>query len=346
MIRMIERDERVEFPDALLDMRWTKCTVCGTEHCKSLCPTCNKIAKQSVRLTVSITGTVRCTSVKKFKGEVVYATIQNGNLLYIYSEGNTLYRESGRVVADVTVDHRTVFGISGGTTLIGKGNKVIEIDELGNRIVKGVDMNAGIPTFAASNDTYYTTENGAIMKSQPIASKFIGMVLPEHTTIYAGKSFGFGYSVAGGIRSAFVFSDSGIIDGIELISFYGQVLATKCYFSGDYCWWMISVQEKGKTVNRCMVVDKFGKVIAKTESIGGDGAWMSNISGKCANGSSMLSTTTDGIVLVKAENGAVTVAATYPDTKLYVDFNSQLFLSKEGLFVVDTDEINLLVIGK
>jgi serine/threonine protein kinase len=346
MLKMIERDERIEFPELLLNMRWTKCSVCGVEHCRTLCPTCNKVAKQAVKLTISVTGTVRCTSVRKFKGEIVYAAIQNGNLLYIYSEGGSIYRETGRKIADMTIDHKTVFGICGNTTLVGRGNKLVEIDESNNRIVKGVDTNAGMPTFAASNDTYYTTENGSVMKSQPIASKFIGMVLPEHTTIYAGKNFGFGYSVAGGIRSAFVFSDGGLIDGIELIPFYGQVLGTKCYFSGDYCWWMISVQENGRVVNRCMVVDKFGKVLARAEGIGNDGAWLSTITGKCANGTSLFSITSDGMVLVKAENNAVSVSSVYPDTKNYVDFDSQLFLSKEGMFVVDADEINLLVIGK
>lgn len=63
-IAMFERDARGEFPRGLIEnMRWTTCSVCGTEHARASCPVCKQVATAAVQSVTVVRGAVTATRI-------------------------------------------------------------------------------------------------------------------------------------------------------------------------------------------------------------------------------------------------------------------------------------------
>jgi hypothetical protein len=172
----------------------------------------------------------------------------------------------------------------------------------------------------------------------------VGDVLPGQTRFWVGPAFGFGFYRAGALNVAFVFSAEGhgIRDGLALPPLRGQLLDATCVFTEDRCFFLTARQEAGRTLNRCVLLRADGSVVATAEAEEGDGTWLGGIRGRCAAGPYLFAPTDDGIVRVEAKDGAILETRRFPDTEPFVDAGSRLLPGRDGLYVVDRQEVRRL----
>jgi hypothetical protein len=63
--RTFERDARGMFPRSLLEpMRWTTCAACGSDHARTLCPSCVQATPAAIRDVVTVRGSVTATRLR------------------------------------------------------------------------------------------------------------------------------------------------------------------------------------------------------------------------------------------------------------------------------------------
>jgi len=200
--------------------------------------------------------------------------------------------------------------------------------------------------FGANAERYYWVQMGRLLRDAPIAPKHIGNVLANQTLFWVGSAFGFGFYRAGNLSVAFVFDaeQPGINDSVKLPPLRGQLVDSTCFFTRDYCWFLVAMQEKGKTINRCIVVEFDGSVKATAKAEAGDGSWLSRLRGKCAVGNFLFAATDSGIIRVELDGDSIVKTGEFPDTEPFVSSGSHLFPG-EGIYVVDRNEIRLVQIG-
>jgi hypothetical protein len=258
------------------------------------------------------------------------------------------YREGAMPMATVTIPNAR-YRILRKSTLVGANGKLVTIAGPGspNQDVTYVDSFRGIPMFDTNGEKKFWIENGDLMKDGTLAPERIGKVLQNQTLFWVGPKFGFGFYRAGELSVAFVFDcDSHAInDGVKIPQMKGHVVDTTCFFTDNLCWFMVSLRQEGKAINRCVVLNDDGTVQAVAEAEEGDGSWLSTIRGKCAAGKYLFGITDEGVVRLEVSNGTVVKSAEYPDTEPFVDEGCQLFAGKNGLFVVDRAEIRVLKIA-
>jgi len=346
---VFEKDHRDMFPSSLLEaIRWTKCTACGTIHARSVCPLCSLAVPAAVREVTTIRGMVTATRIFKTKGIIVFANFQGGKPHWLYHENNAFKRENDTIIAEGPLDPQMRFRIQGKKTLIAKGNRVITFAGDGKLIDQlSVDCYGQLPIFDANEASRFWASNGQLLRDGQFGPDYIGNVLSGQTLFWVGPRFGFGFYRAGQINVSFTFDADkrGINDSIKLPPIKGQLIDSTCFFTKDRCWFLVSVQESGKTRNRCTIIHSDGTIEATAEAIDGDGSWMGKIRGKCVAGNFMLAATDDGIVRLEPYNGDIIVAKAYPDTEPFVDSGCHLFAGSDGLYAVSRTEIYRLSIS-
>lgn len=203
------------------------------------------------------------------------------------------------------------------------------------------------PEVSAKSPIKFWLDGGRLMKKGQIAPEYVGDVLEGQTRFWVGEEFGFGFYRAGYFTVGFVFNvrGGGINDNVKLPRISGQLIDAAAILTKEQCWFLISAQEKGKTINRAIVINKKGAVEGVAETTAGDGSWLSTIHGKCALGNIFFSATDDGIVRVEINSGQIAKTKEFPDTEPFVDGSSQLFIGKEGLYAVRGKEVLLLKIN-
>jgi len=333
--------------DMLKAMRWTKCTTCGLEHARDKCPSCDKAAPAAIKETIVIRGKVKATRTFQTRGTIVFADFQHTELRWLYHEGEEYKREDGSVVLHGILHHQLRFRIQGDKTLMGSPRGLVLVSS-GTATPKKVNVEcfSNLPMFAANVDHYYWVQGGRLMRDDVIAPKYIGDVLANQTLFWVGPTFGFGFYRAGNLSVAFVFDaeQTGINDSVKLPPLKGQLVDSTCFFTKDYCWFFVAMQERGKTINRCIVVRADGSIKATADAEAGDGSWLSRLRGKCALGKFLFVATDAGIVRVEPDGDSIAVTGEFPDTEPFVSGGSHLFAG-EGIYAVDRNEITLLQIG-
>jgi len=344
---MFKKDKRGPFPIKLLeDIRWTKCTVCGLEHARARCPSCDKAPPTAIKEVTVVRGKVKATRIFKTSGLIVFADCQNGKLLWLHHEGNKYKRESGKVVAEGSLNARLRFRIQGDRTLIGQKGAVVTIPPGSGPAHRRVDNYVNLPIFDANQSHVYWADGGRLERENTIAPKHIGNVLAGQTLFWVGPTFGFGFYRAGSYNVAFVFDAerTGINDTVKIPPIRGQLIDSTCFFTKKRCWFLVATQEGGKTIHRCTIIRSDGSVEATAEAEAGDGSWLSQLRGKCALGRFLFVATDSGIIRVEPDNGRIVKSGEFPDTEQFVDSGCHLFPG-EGIYVVDQHEIRLLQIG-
>jgi hypothetical protein len=345
---VFEKDRRGAFPEKFLeDLRWTVCSVCQTEHARSLCPNCLHIAPAAVKTVVSVRGSVTATRVFRTRGKIVCSAYQNGKLLWLTYEDGSLKRENGESILSLgKIPPRFRFRLRGDRTFIGQEGQVAVIRD--GKVEKrlAVDCFGNLPIFDTNTHGYYWIEAGQLLREDQLGPKYLGDVLQGQTLFWVGPEFGFGFYRAGGISSAFVFDAkrTGINDRVKLSIPPGQLIDATCVFSESSAWFLLSLQESGKRTSYCFLVSREGKVLAQEKSEDGEMDWLEKIRGKCAAGKFLFSPTDDGIMRLEEDNGKISVTRVFPDTEPFVSSDSQLFAGKEGIYVVGQHEIQLLKI--
>lgn len=339
---LFEEDKRGTFPEKLLDMRWTKCCNCGTTHARNICPNCSKyvkIIKETVR------GNVSCTNIFKTSGLILYSKFSN-KLEFLYYNNNSFIREDGSVIANGNLNPTMRFRIRGKETLIGNKEQFISF-KTGNISEKTVvDSLNLLPLFDTNNTHKYWVYDGMLMRDDIYGNKYLGDVLRNQSLFWVGEEFGFGFYRAGALSVAFLFDvlRPGINDSIDL-DLNGHIIDATCYFAGNWCWFLLSVREGARTINKCMIIKNDGKIYESFKTVDGDGSWLGNIRGKCAAGKFLLSATDNGIVRVEPNNGSLEVVKEFLNSEPFVDSSSHLLPSNNGLYVISRKEINLLKIS-
>jgi len=348
--RTFEKDERGEFPLRILEeMRWTKCTACGTEHARATCPTCKFAAPAAVKEVTIVRGTVTATRIFQTKaGLIVYACLQDGKLRWLYHENEMFLRDKERIlISSGSLNPRMRFRISGDSTVIALENRGIVFTPGEPDAPFVVDTYGTLPLIEANERHQYWSANGQLLRDGQFGgSEYIGDVLAGQTLFWAGPQFGFGFYRAGNLNVAFVFDAErrGIKDTVKIPSMRGQLIDSTCAFSSQYCWFFASLREAGQTLNRCAVIDQAGNVVATAQAEDGDGSWLGTIRGKCAARNFLLSATDEGVVRLELQQGSIVQTRIFPDTEPFVDSASNLFIGSEGLYVVKSHQIHLLKI--
>ncbi len=343
---IFEKDWRGEFPLGILQrIRWTKCTNCGTEHARSICPSCAKpapVEKKEVR------GKVTVKNIFSTHGAIVYAAFQDGILRILYHEDGKLKREGGSVVASFEPDPFVRFRLKGEKTLLAKGGRLLEFSPNESTPEQTVvDTYGSLPMFDANARRKYWVSAGHLYRDGQLGPEMVGEVLQAQTVFWVGPTFGFGFYKAGGISVAFVFDAErpGINDRVQIQPIRGQLIDSTAVFSKDLCWFFMSLREGTKTINRCTVISRDGATLATAEMPDGDDSWLGTIRGKCAIGNFLLCATDEGIVRVELSNGQIVQTREFPDTEPWVDSGSHLFPGPNGLYVVKRKEVFLLQIN-
>lgn len=343
--KTFEKDARGAFPKNLIEnMSWKKCSSCGIEHLRSLCPICSQASLSAIKEIVVVKGKLTVTKFFKTTGIILYASSEEGKLRWLYHENEKFLRENGGLVAEGNLDPFLRFRIRDDQTLIGKNSQVATFapGKMPEKI--SVDSFGSLPIFDANKNFRYWIYGGELLRNGEFAPEHIGNVLEEQTLFWVGTHFGFGFYKAGSLNVAFVFDakNRGINDRVKIQPIKGQLIDSTCFFSKNKCWFFTSTNEGGKKINRCSVINSNGSFEASTESAFGDGTWLGNIRGKCAVGNFLFAPTDDGIIKIECQNGQITKIAEFPDTENFVNAESRLFAGADGLYVVDRQEIKLL----
>lgn len=357
--RVFVKDERGEFPRRLLDgLRWTRCSACGVEHARGCCPRCHAGAR--VVRSVCVRGRVTATRVFATTGVVVWAGKQDGRLVFVAHEGGRFLREDGGEALRGDLDPRLRFRVCGASTIVGLGEEVVTLapgappsGHVNARMT--VDVHGGQPMVDANGDRRFWVTDGRLVKDgphgwarvPPLGPVRIGDVLRGQTEFWVGDTLGFGWYRAGDLSTAFVFDPArgGLHDGVRLPAVRGKVTHATCTFARERAWFMVATEEAGRAVHRCWVIAADGRLEAEASATAGDGSWLGVLGGQCAAAGFLLAPTDAGVVRVEPRDGALVVAAEFPDTEPFVDAGTRLFLDPAGLDVVSTREVTRVVLA-
>lgn len=347
MHQVFEQDKRERFPLQLLDaLRWTTCSQCGLAHARGVCPAC---AAPGVPVQkVTIRGTVTARQVFRTTGRLLHVVNQAGTLRYLYHENGAFYREDGRKILSGDLDPELRYRIQGKSTLIGKRGRVFVVDEDGtNRRIDTDTYRDTLPMFDANSHNTFWLSGGQLLKNGRFGSEYVGDVFRNQTLFWVGESLGFGQYQIGQINRAFLFTPSrrGLNDQVALPPISGQIVDATCVFSDSHAWFFATVQDQGKLVHHCSVIDSAGTVVASLSAASDEGSWLAHgIRGHLAVGPSLFVATDEGVLRIGASNGQVSVEREFPDTEPFVTSHSQLVAGPGGIHVVSTREITLLII--
>jgi H/ACA ribonucleoprotein complex subunit 3 len=367
--QVFERDVRGEFPRSLLDnLHWTTCTTCGTEHGRSTCPNCTQALISPVATQV-ITAEQKITATRVFHtdGVILFATVEQGQLRWLYRDRDQFRREDGSVVIRGEASPQLRWRIQGRNTILGYQGQLVTFhpDQPPQRIA--VDTVNNQAAFDVNASHLYWIHNGQLLSNQnssqllitdyqlPITHSPIGNVLVRQTQFWIGSHFGFGFYRAGDLRVAFVFDAEkpGINDRVRLPLLQGQLIHTTCTFSTDVCWILFTLQQQGQIHYQCVVICSTGEVLAMAEAVAGEEHWLAKLgqggaiahSPYCATGNFLLAATDEGIVRIERQSGQLRQTKLFPETEPFVTSQSQLLAAPQGLYVVNPQEIVQLQIS-
>lgn len=344
---LFAKDQRGIFPRKIIDdIYWTKCSHCGIEHARSQCPDCAQVAPAAIKQTIVVRGNVVSTQVFKTKGVILFAAHQGGKLRWLVHENNSYQREDGSVIYQGRLDSQVRYRVLKDKTLLGKNGQVVLLKS-GLPAEKFItDSYKLLPMFDANEENYFFIQNDQLMRSGEFGNEYIGDVLSGQTLFWTGPQFGFGFYRAGNLNVAFVFNAKkrGINDNVMLPRLSGQLIDATCFFTEKRCWFLVNMRDLGKTINHCIVIKQNGEVEASIEKEAVEGDWIYNLRGKCSAGNFLLAATDDGVSRIEIVGNKIVMTKIFPDTEAFVNSESQLFLAKEGLYVVNQKEIKLLKI--
>lgn len=339
-----EKGKRGEFPLMLLNIKFVKCTNCGYEHGRGVCPNCSTgVPSQKM---AQVRGSVRVDFAFQTNGLIIFSTVQRGELKYIYNLDGKFFREDGSVALAGNLDTNMRYRIQDRKTIIAKNGLMIVLEN-GKAVEKiVVDSYGNLPLIDANSKHYYWSSGGFLYRNESYGPEVIGNVLEGQTLFWAGEKFGFGFYRAGNLTRAFVFDAdrSGINDTVKIVPIKGQLIDSTCVFAGTHAWFMTTEKNGPKIVNRVQVINSLGEIEATDECENGDGSWLGKIRGKLPTGNFILSATNEGIVRAEISNGKIVPTKEFPDTEPFVDENSFLLPSLSGIYVIRKKEILSMII--
>ncbi len=356
--RLIEKDERGTVPIKLLEnTRWVTCSGCGAQHCRAKCPVCTVASPAVVPVDmVDRRGKVTATRYFSTPGVILDAVYADGGLRYLYHEDHAFYRDGRKEVGRGDLEPGLITKITGDATIFAYGG-TLSIDTSRDKEKVAVDMyRSRYPIVDTTGTDCVWIDGGRILRRDGPSKVYLGSVLSGQTMLWIGSRFGFFTYRVGDIRRAGVFplKSAALNDSVELPPTKGDPLEADCTFSSQRCWFFTVYQERGRTINRCSVIDASGNVTASAEAPEGDGTWLGSGHGRCAvdlprKGQEPLRALfvvmDDGLVRVDEVGTDLVATRNYPDTKGLVRSDDRLVTSNEGIFLWGEHEVRLLKMG-
>lgn len=344
--RVFEKDARGEFPLNLLKgLQFSRCPKCQTEHARLACPVCSPTAAQAIHTTVAVRvrGEVTCKRLFETHGIVLEARVEDGQVRWLCHEDGAFKREDGSVVLRGPLDPSLRFGVRGKDTLVGRAGELATLSE-GKKPERLV-----AESFATDGKRRFWIQDGRLMRETLIGTmavpESVGEVLAGQTRFWMGPAFGLGFYRAGTLSVAFSFdaTKGGINDQLKLPPLPGHLLGATCSLDENRAWLRLTLQAGGRTRLLCLVYSRTGALEATAEADAGDGSWLGSQGGACVVGGMLLVATDSGIARVEVQPGAA-IAKTrdFPDTEPFVSSQSRLLVGREGLVVVNPQEIAVL----
>lgn len=311
------------------------------------------VAKPSIAPSVVkeiVTGTVTAEKIFSTSGYILYATVQNGRLRWLYHSNTSYKREDGNTIFSGELSPNIRFRIAGDKTILGKKKQAVIFNKDGSTQNVSVDAIGNLPLIDANLEGLVYSLEGKLNRINKLGTQysgeFIGEVFPNQTLFWVSEKLGFAFYRAAKITRYCIFNPNktGLNDSIILPKINGKITDVSCKFSSNYIWFSLSIREGAKSVNYCYLLNKDGKLIASAKSPQGDGSWLGEIQGACAVANMLLVPTDDGIQKVQAEGDTLVVTKEFSDTARFVDTSSHLFPAKEGIYVKSSKEIWKLTI--
>lgn len=308
-------------------------------------PSSNKVFLKEV-----VTGAVKAKKVFSTSGHILFTTVQNEKLMWIYHSNGSYKRETGRVILPGKLTPNLRFRIGGEETIFGKGRKVVVFAKDGTNQEVSIDAIGNLPLIDANSKGLVYVSEGSLNRSSDLGldytGEFIGEVLPNQTLFWVSEELGFAFYRAAKVTRYCIFNPKkrGINDSVNLPKINGKITDVSCKFGSNVIWFSLSVREKDKSMNYCYLIGLDGRLIASESSPQGDGSWLGEIQGGYALGSILLVPTDEGIYQIQAQEEKLLVTKEFPDTARFVDTSSQLFPSGDGVFVKSSKEIWKLTI--
>ena len=344
--RIFVEDQRGAFPLPLLEgLRFTVCASCGAEHARASCPTCQPNATRAATPVTIARGQVVATRLFTTEGVLLHACVEDGTLRWLHHANGAYRREDGSAVLQGALDPALHWALQGASTLVGRGGEyaVLAPGQRPERL--GVDAAEGRPALATNARHRYWAHAGALWRDGVLGPERMGEVLDGQTRLFVGPRFGLGFHRAGALRGAFVFDAErpGLKDGLVLPWPSGRLVDAEAVLGRHACWLFLAEETGGRTVNHCVVVGADGAVRASATARRGR---MARGSGRCGasarRGVRSSPPRTRGCRAWSCGRGGSRPCASSRDTEPFVDADSRLFLTRQGLTVVRRQDITVL----
>ena len=341
---LLHKDVRGAMPGKLLDVVWTKCLTCGTEHGRGTCPVCHKGAPAAVKESLRIKGTVTATRVYRTSGRILFATVQDGQLLYVTHEnGKVLREDQSLVMLAAQMQSGMRFRIRRRETVVALGESAVILPR-SERLA--VSQNGTVPLVDANAHRVIWLQGDQLRCDDVHASRVFGEVIGGQTWFWVGEKFGFGFYRAGNLQVSFLFdaqNPRAINDSVKLPVIRGQLVDAHVVCDAFGVWVFLQTRAGGATINHCHRVTVTGQVEASAQAPAGDGSWLGEMRGKTHLAKMLFAATDEGLVRVETQAGQIVVTREYPDTEPFVNAGQRLFLTADGLWVVGDQEITKVV---
>ncbi|HEY3445271.1 MAG TPA: hypothetical protein VGK67_02860 [Myxococcales bacterium] len=350
--RVFEQDQRGEFPVELLGrLQFSRCPKCQLEHARLACPACSPTAAQGLRTTVAVRvhGEVTCKRLFETHGLLLEASVEDGQVRWLCHEDGAFRREDGSVALRGPLDPRLRFAIRGKDTLVGRAGELVTLspDQAPEKLAA--------ESFASDGKRRFWIQDRRLMRETLVGAlaipESVGEVLAGQTRFWiastpgAVEGFGFGFYRAGTLSVAFAFDAArgGLNDQLKLPPLPGQLLGATCALDDKRAWLRLALQTGGRTRHLCLVYSRSGNLEASAEADAGDGSWLGTLGGACAVGGMLLVATDAGIARVEIlSGGGLAKTRDFPDTEPFVSSQSRLLIGREGLVVVNPQDLAVL----
>ena len=333
-----EKDRREPFPRELVEhLRWTRCSACGAEHARPICPHCVQVSPASLQESITVRGEVTARTVVRTRGLIVWACLEDGDeLRWLCHEGGSYRREDGNVVVSGELDPQVRVRLQGRNTLLARGGLLRVIDADGREERLSVDACGTWPAFDCNERVRFWVDNGRLLRSAALGPAPVGDVLAGQTRLWVGPTFGAGVYRAGGLSVAFLFDAErrGINDSVRLPWPAGRLVDATCTLSETHAWLLLATDTAGRLSHHCFALGRRGDLLAAATATAGDGSWLGALRGKCAAGSFLFAATDAGVVRVEHQGGAITTTREYPDTAPFLHSGSRLLVGRRGIYAV------------
>ena len=356
----------------LLTLRWTRCSACGAEHARALCPACSNTPARPAATPagkVTVHGTVRAHElVHAGAGFIVDVAVHGGEVRWLLWDGQTLRNRRGQplqtpegLCAGTPGQHFMCHGDSGFLARRGHLSPLVpscaadaHAGRDGRIVDAPADDTSGRSAFTSDGARLYWLEGGHLHARgtglTATGATILGQVLRRQTRIFAGPRWGFGVYRAGALTVGFRFRPDarGIDDRVTMPRISGAATDWHAEIGHDRLWLFWNEKLASQRVLRCACIQKDGRLLATASMAEHDASdlarWLPSARGGCAVASYLFVPTDAGIVRVEHVSGRLAVTREFPDTAPFVDAGARLLASSNGLHVASASRITRLTL--